>query len=270
MLIALLLAGAGATICGCTTYEDPEVAGKRLYSEGNYASAAGAYRTALRITPQSYEDHYYLGVCYDYQHAYQEAIQSYRTALDVMKLSYEGRDNVAFRFKVLDALASAIAKSGTRDAELDSIEAKARASQKPEDYLLVAKVARYGGDADLALEQYDHAALLDSKNYWILKEYGLYLEKLNQTVKARQILWQAAANDPTNDKELAAALRRVGVVPGPSLKDRDDLTTPALPVGPIPPPGELARDLGLGGNAKPASPAAGTPTPAASLQAPRD
>ena len=36
------------------------------------------------------------------------------------------------------------------------------------------------------------------------------------------------------DQEVVAALRRVGVVPGPSLKEADQLAKPAVPKGPFP------------------------------------
>jgi hypothetical protein len=91
---------------------------------------------------------------------------------------------------------------------------------------------------------------------------------LNQTARARQVLWQAGAIDQ-QDREVASALRQLGVVPGPSLQDKSDLAKPVIPVGPIPPFNEI---IGRGnpGSARPAAGPIDNTVPAASLQAPRE
>ena len=251
-----------------TKYEDPQTVGLRQYQEKNYAEAAAAFRTAVRKDPRDYKSQYYLAVACDAEQRYQESIEAYRATLQIMKLTYNGQDDVDFRMKVLDGFARTVAKSDTHDAELNQLERQAKTSQQSEGFFLLAKIFRYRGDADLALENYQHATLLDNKNFPLLKEYGLYLQQLNQTQRAEATLAQAyRVND--KDPQVVTALRQLGVVPGPSLKERDELARPAIPKGPIQPLDlqKIKSGLGLGGGQpSPQQPA----TPASSLQAPRD
>ena len=242
----------------------------RLYQEGNYTEAAGAFRNAVRKDPREYKSEYYLGVTCDKQAAYQEAIEAYRTCLDVMKLTYEGRADETFRSKVLDGLAVTVARSDPHDTQLNMFEKQARATQNPEDFFLLAKIYRYRGDGDMALENYSHAVLLDNKNFPLLKEYGLYLQQTGQSQKAVAALSMAyRIND--KDEQVIGSLRQLGVVPGPSLKEQNELASPLIPKGPIPPLDiqKIRNSLGLGGNSE-STPPQISPTPAASLQAPRD
>ena len=124
--------------------------------------------------------------------------------------------------KVLDGLAVTLAKADTHDHELDNFERRAKSSNKAEDYFLIAKIYKNRGDPDMALENYNHAALLDNKNFLILKEYGLYLQQANLTQRATASLEQAyRIND--KDEQVNAALTQLGVVVGPSIKERNEL-----------------------------------------------
>ena len=63
-------------------------------------------------------------------------------------------------------------------------------------------------------------------------------------------------------------MQRLGIVPGPSLKDKDDLAKPLLPRGPIPEVdmAKVKSSLGIGSEeSKPVSPA-----PAKTATTPRD
>ncbi|MBV8782448.1 MAG: hypothetical protein JO353_13715, partial [Phycisphaerae bacterium] len=65
----------------------------------------------------------------------------------------------------------------------------------------------------------------------------------------------------STDNQVNAALRRIGIIPGPSIMDQDALAKPLLPRGPLP-----EVDLGkvfTGSNGE-------TATPAAAQQPPRD
>ena len=164
---------------------------------------------------------------------------------------------------MLDALAITVAKNDSRDAQLNILEKKAKQDQKAEDFLLLGKIFRYRGDPDSALSEYQHAALLDNKNFDVLKEYGTYQQQVGQTQQAVSTLSQAyRIND--QDTEVIASLRQLGVVPGPSLKEKAELAQPVIPKGPIPPL-DLSK-IGLGGSGDKPQPA----SPAAAIQAPRD
>ena len=129
-----------------------------------------------------------------------------------------------------------------------------------EDSWLSAKVNRYLGDADAAVESYTQAALQDPSDFYIAKDYALYLEELGQGETADTQLRRAYRLNP-KDPEIAAALRRVGTEPGPSLKEKKQLAQPPIPQGPLP---ELK--MPTFGSRQSAPPAENEPT----VQAPRD
>src|SRR2546421_3144317 len=234
--VAASLLAAPLLLGGCsgflTKFEEPQAQGLRLYQEKNYTEAAGAFRNAIRKDPRDYKSHYYLAVACDAEQRYQESIEAYRASLDIMKITYDGQDDVKFRQKALDGLAITVAKSDPHDTQINAFEKQAKTSRKAEDFFLLAKIFRYRQDADMALENYNHAALLDNKNFAILKEYGLYLLQLNQSPRALSTLSQAyRVND--KDEQVIGALRQLGVVPGPSLKEQAELAQPVIPKGPI-------------------------------------
>jgi tetratricopeptide (TPR) repeat protein len=229
-----LLLGAVLAVGGCSdviTYsKESRAKGLDLYDQGAYADAAGAFRNAIRQNPADYRSHYYLGACYAQDKNYHEAIQQYQTCLAIMPSSLEGASDRPFRMKTLDGLAAAFAATGDRPVE--SPEAAAGADSS-EQFFLLAKVNRNLGDADAALEAYHQAQLLNPDDFYVIKEYGLYLLKLNQVQQADPELRHAyTLND--KDDEVNAALRQIGVVPGPGLKPEADMQQPIIPEGPIP------------------------------------
>jgi tetratricopeptide (TPR) repeat protein len=283
----LLAACAAAALpllnTGCSGFltkaEDPKEAGMRLYQEQNYTESAGAFRNAIRRDPRDYKSHYYLAVACNADGRYQEAIEQFRAALDIMNVTYEGKEDSAFRLKVIDGLAMTVgnAKADPHDTQLNLFERQARASQKAEDFYLLAKIYRNRGDADLTLENYQHAVLLDNHYFPALKEYGLFLQQAGLNQRAITALSQAyRVND--KDEQVIGALRMLGVIPGPSIKETSELAQPIIPKGPIPPL-DMSK-FGLGKKEPPAAPAPAAPpqqpsasgaeAPASSLQVPRD
>src|SRR2546421_2338860 len=162
--VAASLLAAPLLLGGCsgflTKFEEPQAQGLRLYQEKNYTEAAGAFRNAIRKDPRDYKSHYYMAVALDADGRYQEAIEAYRTALDVQNVTYEGQDDKAFRQKILEGLGMTVAKSDPHDTQLNQFEHQAKASQRSEDFFVLAKIYRYRRDPDLALENYQHGALL--------------------------------------------------------------------------------------------------------------
>lgn len=234
LLAGPLLLGALLCSAGCSdviTYaRDSREKGLTYYRQSDYENAAGAFKNAVRQDPADYYSHYYLGSCYDRGKAYHQAIQQYKTCLRIMENSLGGKDDVAFRMQVLDDLGGAIARGEDRSIETTALS---EGPKTAEDSFLLAKVYRLTGDADSAVEAYDHASLLTPKNFYIAKEYGIYLAKLGQTERAGKELRIAyAIND--KDQQVIDGLRQVGVVPGPGLKDEKDLAKPIIPEGPIP------------------------------------
>ena len=102
-----------------------------------------------------------------------------------------------------------------------------------EDAWLRAKVHRYSGDADAALEAYTQASLQDPNDFYIAKDYGLYLEELGQAQTA-DVQLRRAYRMNSRDQEVAAALTRLGTVPGPALKEKKRAGEAADPARPDP------------------------------------
>jgi len=251
LLITALAALAGTTgLVGCQgtdlssavtnvlvpANEQSREKGVTLYNAGDYADAAGAFNNAVRQDPRDYQSHYYLGRSYEAMGSYQQSIQSYHTSLLVMQNSMSGKDDGTFRQKVLDGLASAIAKSEDHMASTASLRQKANPTA--EDQFVLAKVLRIHGDPDSAVQAYADAARLDPTSLPIAREYGLYLDQLNQIQQAKPQLIRAyqlsrRLNKP-EDEQINAALRRCDVIPGPALMEEKDLSKPIVPLGPLP------------------------------------
>jgi tetratricopeptide (TPR) repeat protein len=205
--------------------------GMQLYGKGAWAEAASTFNAAIREEPGDYTSRFYLGACEEQMGKLQQAIQQYRTTLDVMDHSLEGKGDFKFRRKVTNQLALSIAHEGDRSGDLTALEQKQPRSA--ETAFMLARIYRQTGDADSALSRFQQAQQLDPRDSDIAKEYGLYLEQLGQTQRADTQLRRAYALN-SRDEEVSAALRRLGVIPGPSLKGEDGLEKPLVPLGPLP------------------------------------
>lgn len=256
---------AFVALAGCSdliTYNTQNRAsGLKAYDNGDYATAAGGFRQALKEDPRDYQSHYWLGMTNLQMRNYQQAIVAFRACLDTRTVTLLGKEDDATRLKALEGLAQAIVKSDDADVEVNKVETTARNTTGPraaQEFFVLAKIYRYRMLPDMAIDYYNRACLNDNKSFAYLKEYGLYLEQLQQNEKAEQTLRQAYAIN-ASDAEVAAALQRLGVVPGLSLVPKEDLARPAIPKGPIPVvdvEGAVKSSLGIKGNNQPAQPSA--------------
>jgi Tfp pilus assembly protein PilF len=271
LMAAVVLGGLAVGQVGCSTSnlltyaQDAREKGIKQYRAHDYENAAGSFRSATRQDPRDYKSFYFLGACYDAVGSHQQAAQAYQSSLKVMELTLEGKKDVEFRARAIDGLGISLAKGHDRAAQI----AMPQPGKRPaEDAWLQAKVHRYSGDADAAVQSYNEASLQDPNDFYIAKDYGLYLEELGQARQADIQLRRAYRLNST-DEQVATALRRVGTVPGPALKDKEELAKPPIPRGPLP---ELKMPAALGGGGGQANaPAAQPATPEGStVQAPRD
>lgn len=252
---SLLACGLGlaclACLAGCAdmvTYsKDSRREGIALYNRGAYADSAGAFKNAVRQNPRDYRSYYYLGASNEQLGQYQQAIAAYKTSYQVIVTTMEGKQDPDFRILVMNGLASAIAQSDVREVELNALEHRARTRAVPDDWYTLGRIYAIRGDADNAIEALVRAATIDPNNYQFSRDAGLYLEQVGQTAQAVPLLRRAYGLCNGTDAQVAAALRRLGVIPGPSLKDETQLTRPLVPKGPIPsiqlappPPGTVA------------------------------
>lgn len=239
MLCAVAL-GVGALSVGCgdmlSYSQESRQQGIDQYNQANYPQAAGAFDNAIKQDPRDYHSYYYLGRSYDAMRDYHQSVQAYRTALDVMARSLQGQEDKAFRQKVLDGIAAAAAAGNNRTLERAALQSPDQPTA--EDQYLLAKIYRIHGDVDSAIDAYNQATLMEPSNLQFAKEFGIYLVQLGQTQKAAYQLKRAYVLNRRvskhDDPEVIAAMRQVGVVPGPSLGDEKDLAQPIVPRGPLP------------------------------------
>lgn len=274
----VLCAGLAAVAPGCSeivSYNiDRREKGLEFYKAEQYHEAAGAFRAALQQDPRDYVSHYYLGMSLLQTGGYQQAQAAFRSCLQVRTQSFNGQADEQTMLLALDGLAMAIVKSDETDREPARIEQAARAAkgaQQSQEYYLLAKVYRYRRLPDMAIEAYNRACLADPANFHCRKESGLYLEQLQQNPKAVSVLKEAYAIYD-KDKDVNGALRRMGVVTGPSLKNKADLAQPVLPLGPIPEldMAKVRAGLGLNNEGGQANSGTGSATPSGTAAAPKD
>lgn len=236
-LVTLGLAGIFCAGCAevITYSKDSRAAGIEMYNRQAYADAAGAFRNATRQNPRDYKSYYFLGASNEQLGQFQQAIAAYRTAYQVIDTTNEGKNDPDMRFRTLNGLASAIAKSDTRDIELNALEQRAKTRSFTDDHYVLAKVYALRGDADMAIMCFDKVLTISPQNFHYAREAGLYYESIGQRDKAIPVLRRAYSLNNT-DVQVDAALRRLGVVPGPALNDEDKLAKPLIPKGPIPTP----------------------------------
>lgn len=263
--------GAQALI---STNPQSRAAGIKSYKEGQYTDAAASFREALRSDPRDYRSQFYLAQSYEKLGQTQQAIQAYKASLDVQPTTLAGQDDKQQRLITTDALAHCIATCDFAYGETNTIEKQAKSSNKASNYLLLAKIYQYRGDADSALTAYNRGVLLDPKDFTLLKSEGLYLEQLGQKPRATTELQRAYAIQG-NDPQVNDALRRLGVVPGPALKSEDALAKPPIPEGPLPEVNLSNFQVGGSSNSQPAPAPSGAnpdqapaPAPGASFTPP--
>jgi tetratricopeptide (TPR) repeat protein len=194
--------------------------GMSLYDQADYLDASVAFASATRQNPRDYMSFYYLGLCYQALGSNQESISAFQSCMDVMPLTLAGKQDLGMHYKVMDALAMAIAKSATCSQETSDMETKCAGRAQVDDQWMLAKIYRYSGDADAAIEAYNKAVLIDPNRFDIAKEAGLYEAALGQNDKAALTLKKAYAvkND---DDQVNDALHRLGVVTGTGLKEQN-------------------------------------------------
>ena len=230
-----VLALSGAFLIGCadaiTTSRTETSTGKILLSEGEAEEAGQIFANQARRSPRDYKAHYYLGESRAASGRYEEAIGSYMTALEVMPLTLSGQDDDEYRFKIVDSISRVLADHDPDGTQLTQIEQKSKGNKTYK--LLVAMTHARAGRPDNAIESFNEAFALDRSDPQIAKQYGLYLQSIAQNDSAEYYLRRAYRLN-TRDEEVAAALMREGIVPGPALLSATELSKPALPRGPLP------------------------------------
>lgn len=225
----------GVALLGCAdafTYSRTETAhGRTILEEGDHEEAALIFANQVRRSPKDYRAHYHLGEARLAGGRPGEAIRSFKTGLEVMPLTHRGQADDEYRFYLVDALSGALAEYDADGSQLAQIERKSTGDKTAK--LLVAMTHAKAGRPDNAVAAFGEASTLDRRDPQIAKQYGLYLASIRQEQAAEQQLRRAYRLN-TQDEEVAAALRRLGVVPGPAVMSSTELSKPPVPLGPLP------------------------------------
>lgn len=206
-LISLVTATAvGVGGCELFTFSnDARRKGLALYEQGNYTDAAGSFSNAVRQRPTDYKSFYYLGQSYEKLDRQQLAIQNYKSARDSQRQTGEGIQDTAFRDKILDALAGAIAKSTDREREIQILRERAAVARNGEDLITLARVFKAAGDPDSAIGTYRQAVDKYPREQIYFLEYGNYLASVGLKERARQVYNAGLSIKP--DPDLSKALQ---------------------------------------------------------------
>jgi Flp pilus assembly protein TadD len=199
--------------------------GKREFNDGNYTEAAASFRNAIHQNPRDPESQYWLGMSYEAGKDMHQAIGAYKTALQLMPHPNTPYYSEELRHDAFDRLAQVVASVDNCNEEIDLLQKEATGEQASEWHRLAGRVFRLRGDADSAIDEYRSALNFDRGNFAAQKELGIYLEQLRQNQAAALALRDAYRLN-ANDAEVNAALRRIGMVPGPSLLASEQLSKP--------------------------------------------
>ena len=230
---------AGVFVAGCgsdsmmTYSQDFKRQGIRDFNDAQYVKAAGDFEAAAKQNPADYQTQYYLGICQEQNGEYHQAVQAYSLCLKLRVTTPAGRADQAVREKCTARLARLIAGSDLADPEINSLQAQADADHSPDDYRLLARIFAIRGDADSAVVSYRKATSYADDDASLMKEYGLYLLKINQTTEATKVLKDAYHMQPA-DREVVAALHGLGVTDDqldPSPVHLQEPPAPAQPAG---------------------------------------
>lgn len=220
--LASLLLSSLLISTGCTevlTYANKSRdEGVRLYNEHYYADAAGAFRNAVRQDPRDFRSQYYLGLCYDELKQHHQSFASFRTSLNVMSELGPNYVDPAFRQQVLDAYGASVARHDENESEVSALIKRAQGSTSGDEWFILAKAFRLRGDADRAVDSYTRAARVAGDDFFIRREFGLYLlDPLGQNKEAEywlKMAYKLEQRDPAVNEGLA----KLGVTAGASAR----------------------------------------------------
>lgn len=187
-------------------------AGKEIEA-GNYVAAQQKLEPVLYNDPQDWEGRYLMGKAYLGQGRALEAQSELEQALAVKDRSEEWTP------KILDALAESLHRQERFEELYAFLDAQINRYEGWEDYARKARFLAKANDIDGAALAYRQAAFFSrNADEDIYIEMADFFEGLGDYDKAVQSLkWAYYINDERED--IPARLRKLGVVPGPTVKE---------------------------------------------------
>jgi len=205
-LAALL---TSAAFCGCSGHRPlNRVAADARYSmeHGKYDAAVKDYNEYVSRRPEEHEFRYEYGKALLAAGRPVDAVRELKIAVDVRPL------NDAY----LDAYAEAMLAAGQKD-ELTSMLARSASERgRVADYSRMGKFAARMGHPDEAKEALLTAAKLDRGHSFSVQKdladfYGSVGDKVNEAKRLRMAYFLNPA-----DEQVAARMKKIGEIPGPS------------------------------------------------------
>jgi len=176
----------------------------------------------------------------------------FRPSLDVMTQLGPNFVEGDFRQQVLDAYGAAVARHDENESEINALTKRAGASNSGEEWFILAKAVRLRGDADRAVDAYTRAARVAGDDFFIRREFGLYLlNPLAQNKDAEYWLRMAHKVEP-RDEAVNAGLTKLGVTVSTSGKIREPMpryTPPAQRQAVVIPAGQPSQPAPVAGSA---------------------
>lgn len=181
---------------------------------GNYAEAEARLDKVLRNDPQDWGGRYLMGLTYLEQNRPVEAQSQLELALSVQDRDAEDTP------KILDALARALEQQERYNELYGFLDDQIERYEGWEDYARKARFLAKANDIDGAALAYRQAAFFSrNETEDIYLELATFYEGLGDYGKAVQALkWAYFIND--ENETIPNRFRKLGVVPGPTLKEQ--------------------------------------------------
>jgi len=214
LTMTAVLALCGLLLCtGCYNPAVEKFHSRKAMDAGDYATAEQKLVAVIENDPSDWEGHYLLGLAYLGQNRPVEAQSELEQALAVKDRSKTQTP------KILNALADALHQQKSYDQLYAFLDAQIARYEGWEDYARKARFLVKANDMDGASLAYAQAALFSRNaddNIYI--EMAEFYEGLGDYDKAIQCLkWAYYINDER--PSLPNRFRKLGVVPGPTLKE---------------------------------------------------
>lgn len=207
-LLGLMLIG------GCYNPAVEKFHSRKAMDKGDYTTAEQKLNGVVENDPSDWEGHYLLGLACLGQNRPVEAQSHLELALAVRDRSETETP------KILDALARALEQQEQYDQLYAFLDAQIARYEGWEDYARKARFLAKANDIDGAALAYRQAAYFSrNETEDIYIELAEFYEGLGDYDKAIQALkWAYYINDERAD--LPNRFRKLGVVPGPTLKEQ--------------------------------------------------
>lgn len=215
LLMAMLIPG-----CGYNTHQEKQDALREM-ERGEYIAARNRLATVTQHARSDWEGHYYLGLCHL---ELNEPVQA-QTQLEQAFAVQDRHDT--WTPMILDALAQSLYDQDRPDELYAFLRAQIDRYGTWQDYARQARMLAQSGDVDGAALAYRKAAYFSkNRDEEIYIEIAKFYEAIGDQGRAVQALkWAYWIND--KHTEIPVHFRRLGVVPGPTL--REEPPKPAFP-----------------------------------------